>query len=300
MKIGVVLPMAESAAGGPPRYREIRDFALQAERGGLDSVWVFDHLLFRFPDQPTHGIWEAWTTLTAIAEATERVELGALVLCTAFRNPAVLAKMADALDEVSDGRLILGLGAGWHEPEFTAFGLPFDHVVSRFEEALSIIVPLLRTGEVDFTGEYSRAEACVSRPRGPRPGGPPILVGSFGPRMLRLTARFADAWNTCWLGEPGPLVERRAQLEEACRAEGRDPASIAVTVGVTVGFPDLAPLPDSLDEPGKAITGDAAAIAAGLRAFDDAGVDHAICALEPETPAALERFVEAVARVRAG
>jgi alkanesulfonate monooxygenase SsuD/methylene tetrahydromethanopterin reductase-like flavin-dependent oxidoreductase (luciferase family) len=300
MKVGVVVPMGETDAGEAPRYAEVRSFALQAEAQGFDSVWVFDHLLFRFPDKPTAGIWEAWTTLTALAEATERVEIGSVVFCTAFRNPAVLAKMADTLDEVSGGRLILGLGAGWHDPEFVAFGLPNDKLASRFEEALSIISPLLRAGEVDFAGEFYEARDCVLLPRGPRPAGPPILVASFGPRMLRLTARFADAWNTAWLGDPGPLAERRAGLEEACRAEGRDPAAIEVTVGVNVALPDLLPGPPTDDEVGKTLSGDTAAIAAGLRAFADAGVGHAICALEPNTPEALGRFAEALERFRAG
>ncbi len=212
MKIGIVLPISETDEGQMARYAELRAMALRAEADGFDSVWVYDHLLFRFPDNPTRGIWEAWTLLSALAEATERVELGALVLCTAFRNPALLAKMADTLDEVSGGRLILGLGAGWHRPEFDAFGLPFDHLVGRFEDALRIIHPLLRTGAVDFRGEYAQAPDCVSLPRSPRPDGPPILIGAFGPRMLRLTAQYADAWNTCWLGRPTKLAERRAAL----------------------------------------------------------------------------------------
>ena len=138
--------------------------------------------------------------LAALAEATTRIELGTLVMCTAFRNPALLAKMADAVDEVSAGRLILGLGAGWHEPEFRAFGYPFDHLASRFEDALRIIAPLVRGDAVDYQGAYERAVDCVSLPRGPRPEGPPILIGASRPRMLRLTAELADAWNTCWLG----------------------------------------------------------------------------------------------------
>ncbi len=300
MKVGVALPLAESEAGGQASYAEIRSLALQAEAAGFDSLWVFDHLLYRFPDKPTMGIWEAWTTLTAIAEATERVEIGALVLCTAFRNPAVLAKMADTLDEVSNGRLILGLGAGWHDPEFEAFGLANDRLASRFEEALSIICPLLRTGEVDFAGEFYAARECVSRPRGPRPNGPPILVASSGPRMLRLTARFADAWNTAWMGDPGPLAERRAGLEEACRAEDRDPATVEITVGVSVVYPELLAQPPSAEEQGKALSGDAATVAAGLRAFADAGVGHVMLALEPNTPEALGRFTEALELYRAG
>src|SRR3954453_8353745 len=147
MRGGVVMPIAGGdALDRAPSYADIRALARQAEAAGFDSIWVYDHLLFRFPEQPTGGIWEAWTLLAALAEATERVELGTIVLCVPFRNPAVLAKMADTLEEISGGRLILGLGAGWHQPEFDAFGIPFAHKVDRFEEALQIIAPLLREG----------------------------------------------------------------------------------------------------------------------------------------------------------
>lgn len=146
------------------------------------------------------GVWECWTVLAALAEATQRVEIGTLVLCNSLRNPAVLAKMATAIDEVSHGRLILGVGAGWNEPEYRAFGLPFDQRVDRFEEALQIIRPLLRDGHVDFTGRYYQAPNCEDLPRGPRADGPPLLVGSEGPRMLRLTAQYADLWNIGYMG----------------------------------------------------------------------------------------------------
>ncbi len=199
MKIGILLPTAETDNGNTLRYREIRDAALQLERDDFDSIWIVDHLLFQWEGQPRRGIWEGWSVLAAMAEATERIELGTLVMCTAFRNPALLAKMADAVDEVSDGRLILGLGAGWHEPEFNAFGYPFDHLASRFEDALRIIAPLVRSGAVNYQGAYERADDAVSLPRGPRPSGPPILIGASRSRMLRLTAELADAWNTCWL-----------------------------------------------------------------------------------------------------
>ena len=233
MKIGILLPVAETDDGTVPRYADIRGAALRAERDRFDSVWIADHLLFQWDGQ-WRGVWESWTLLSALAEATDRVELGSLVICTAFRNPGLLAKMADAIDEVSDGRFILGLGAGWHEPEFTAFGYPFDHLASRFEEALLITASLLRTGAADFQGTYERAVDCVSRPRGPRPGGPPILVGASRPRMLRLTAELADAWNTCWLGRGNELPEKLAPLHAACAEVGRDPATLEVTVGQIV------------------------------------------------------------------
>ncbi|HEX5690828.1 MAG TPA: LLM class flavin-dependent oxidoreductase, partial [Roseiflexaceae bacterium] len=236
MRIGVAIPIAEQLNGGAPSYAEIRALARQAEEADFDSIWLFDHLLFRRPNQSTAGIWECWTMLSALAEATNRVQLGTLVICTAFRNPAVLAKMADTLDAISGGRLILGLGAGWHEPEFDAFGIPFDHRVDRFEEALQIIVPLLRTGQVDFQGTYERAPNCELRPRGPRTHGPEILIGAGKPRMLRLTAQYADSWNTCWHGQPGAIATPFAAMVEACNDVGRDPATLGFTVGVNVAY----------------------------------------------------------------
>ena len=300
-----MLPMAEDAArGAPPPWREIRGLAVDAEAAGFDSVWVFDHLLFRRGDTPetreTAGIWEAWTLMAALAEATTRVELGAVVLATPFRNPAVLAKMAATLDEVSDGRLILGLGAGWHEPEFAAFGIPFDHLASRFEEALAIIAPLLREGRVDFRGTFYAAPDCELRPRGPRPAGPPIMVGASKPRMLRLTAAHADSWNTAWLGTPAKLAERRAGLEAACAEVGRDPASLEVTVGVTVGYPDLWPEERRADEidPERVLVGSPAEIAAGLRSYAEAGVGLAICMADPPSATSLGRLADALALYR--
>lgn len=294
MKIGIALPIAENDKGDQASYADVRTMALQAEETGFDSIWVFDHLLFRHGDQPTRGIWEAWTILAGLAEATERVELGTLVLCVPFRNPGLLAKMADALDEISGGRLILGIGAGWHKPEFDAFGYPFDHLASRFEDAVQIIQPLLATGEVDFEGEWSQAPNGVSRPRGPRPQGPPLLIASSGPRMLRLTARYATAWNTCWLGMPTRLDERRAALDAACAEVGRDPAEIETTVGVSVAYPDLDPTIEDADDEDRFLSGSAADIAAGLRAHDEAGVGHVIVNIAPNTPRALTRLADAL------
>jgi probable F420-dependent oxidoreductase len=298
MKVGVVVPLGGAEDHEMSRYADTRAFARQAEDAGFDSIWFFDHLLFRFPGQETDGIWEAWTFLSAIAEATERVELGTVVMCTPFRNPALLAKMAVTLDEVSDGRFILGLGAGWHKPEFDAFGFPFDARVARFEEALQIIRPLLKEGRVSFAGRYYRAVDCELIPRGPRAGGPPILIGSFGPRMLRLTARYADCWNTAWLGQAGQLAERRAALEAACREEGRDPGTLAVTVGVSVDY--TPPQPSDAETARRALTGSAEEVAAGLRGFADAGVEHAICSLTPTTLGSLERLSEALTIYRGG
>ena len=186
MKLGLMLQVGGGAleGGKTPRWPDLRDMALAAEAVGFDTLFVPDHLLFRqsptdnaiqveMPAGKTRGAWEAWTVLCALAAATSRIELGPFVACNSFRNPALLAKMAVTLDEVSDGRLVLGIGAGWHEPEYHAFGYPYDHRVGRFEEALQIIAPLLREGRVDFEGRYYQARDCEIAPRGPRPAGPP-------------------------------------------------------------------------------------------------------------------------------
>ncbi len=303
MEIGLILPLAEDPRlGRPPLWVETRCSAQLAEAAGFDAIWVYDHLLHRFPDRPQVGFREAWTTLTALAEATSRptLKVGAAVLCTAFRNPAVLAKMAVTLDEISSSRLILGLGAGWHEPEFRAIGASFDHRVSRFEDALRIIVPLLRTGRVDYAGHYAQAVEAELRPRGPRPHGPPVVIAAFGPRMLRLAATYADAWNTDWLGPLDTLATQLARVEAACRDVGRDPATLAITGGVTVAYPDLGPLPSWLTQPkeGQALTGSAESVAAGLTAYAQAGVSHALCSVYPHNEAAITRLGEAVARLR--
>ena len=281
-----------------PSYAEIRAVAVAAEAAGLDSVWVFDHLLFRF-DGETSGIHECWTILAAIAEATSRVELGTIVLCTGFRNAALLAKMAATLDHISGGRLILGIGAGWHDPEFEAFGYPTDHKVGRFEESLAVITGLIREGRADLDGRFMTARDAVLLP----PARPdlPILVAAKGPRMLEL-----DRPPRRRL-EPGLVrAARRAAGARSWRARGRPASASAatrrpstITVGVTVRYPAAtaadAPAPTS---PG--LSGTAEDIAAGLRAHEAAGAEHVIASLEPCTPETVAAFVEAVERFRAG
>jgi alkanesulfonate monooxygenase SsuD/methylene tetrahydromethanopterin reductase-like flavin-dependent oxidoreductase (luciferase family) len=178
---------------------------------------------------------------------------------------------AVSLDEVSAGRLILGLGAGWHDPEHVAFGYPLDNRVSRFEEAMQIIAPLLRTGEVDFHGRYHHAPDCAIDPRGPRPSGPPILIGADGPRMLRLTARFADMWNAHYLGDPSRLAEQRQRLDAACDDVGRDPATIETTVGEWITFDDLAPSPGPNV---NAVDGSVDAVVEMIGRYAELGVGH--------------------------
>jgi alkanesulfonate monooxygenase SsuD/methylene tetrahydromethanopterin reductase-like flavin-dependent oxidoreductase (luciferase family) len=214
------------------------------------------------------------------------------VLCNSFRHPAILAKMATTLDEVSQGRLILGIGAGWNEPEYQAFGLPFDHRVDRFEEAIQILKPLLKDGHVDFAGRYYEARNCEIVPRGPREAGPPLLSGGEGPRMLELTARYADLWNTGYMGQPDTMAVPLAKIAAACRAVGRDPATLGITALIGLWFPDLQPKrPSFLDTP---LTGTAPEIAAAMRGYAELGVQHIMFQCEPYGPEAVQRLTEAL------
>jgi alkanesulfonate monooxygenase SsuD/methylene tetrahydromethanopterin reductase-like flavin-dependent oxidoreductase (luciferase family) len=287
MKIGIVLDTVEgSLEGRTPTFRDLRAMAQVAEQVGLDSLWLADHLLYRFPGQDESAPWEALSMLSALAASTARITLGTLVVCTSFRPPALLAKMADALDEISGGRFILGLGAGWHQPEYEAFGYPFDHLASRFDEALQIIVPLLREGHVDFQGHYYQVHNCVLRPRGPSPAGPRLLIGAHRPRMLQLVAQYADAWNTAWHTDPAVVKERYEPLAQACAALGRDPAAIEITVGTEVR------LHEGGDDasPDRAISGSPEEIARRLQDFAGVGTSHLIVALDSVTSANIEQL----------
>jgi probable F420-dependent oxidoreductase len=293
MKVGLVLIIAEhKELRRAYSYQKTREIAQQSEEAGFDSLWLYDHMLYRGEDHPTIGIWECWTFLSALADATQRVELGTLVSCNSFRNPALLAKMAITLDEVSQGRLILGLGAGWNKPEYDAFGWPFDHRVSRFEEALQIIRPLLKEGRVDFEGKYYQVHDCEIRPLGPRPDGPPLMIGSFGKRMLNLTAKYADLWNTGYLGEVSTLTQPRNEMLAACREVGRNPDSLGVTAMIYVHYPKMIPLPEGLDNP--PLSGTPTQIARAMLAYERAGVEHVMFHLLPYKPQAIRKFEQAL------
>jgi probable F420-dependent oxidoreductase len=302
MKIGMVLPMNDADGPGASAWPRVRTLALLAEAGGLDSLWVYDHLIFRLPGQPEDGIHEAWTLLSATAAVTERAELGTIVLGSGFRPPALLAKMAATLDEVSNGRLILGLGTGWHEPEYDAFGYPFDHRAGRFEEALAIIGPLLKGERVTFHGRWHDVEDAVLIPPAPRharvPLRTPILIAAKGERMLRLAARHADAWNAAWFGFPNErFAERRAYLLAACQAEGRDPATLEVTVGLTIDSKTGSEV-GAGGRPGApdALPADIDTVARALDAWRDLGVGHVQADLRPADERTVGVLVAARAR----
>jgi probable F420-dependent oxidoreductase len=296
MKIGLELPVAERRARDDiPGWTDIHAMALRAEEVGFDSVWVEDHLLLRPEGQEPQGLWECWSIVAALAAVTSRIEIGTYVACTAFRNPALLAKMADTIDEISSGRLILGLGAGWNETDFTAFGFPFDHLASRFEEALTIIRTLLRDGHIDYAGEYYTARDCELRPRGPRPAGPPLLVGANGPRMLDITARLADAWNGA-SNTAAAYAPQRERVDAACVAAGRDPASLARTAAVLVDFTHGGGIPSSFN-PSRLppLSGTSDQIATTLRVLSAAGVSHAQITTIPMAIESIEQLAPVLA-----
>ena len=292
MKVGIVLPQApEDGAGGT--WAELSALARHAEAGGVDSLWLSDHFLYRPPEAPEVGYHEPWSLLAALAVATERVELGTLVLASSFRPAGLLAKMAATTDDIADGRLVLGLGCGWHEPEYRAFGYPFDHRVGRFEESLQVIVPLLRGERVTLAGRWTAVDDAVILP--PPRRSPAILIAAKGERMLRLTARFADAWQTAWFGLPDDRYRtRHDDLLAACLTEGRDPATLAVTVGIEVAATDGGDgevLPHAL--PLEADT-----LAFGFATWAALGVDHLQLALATATEASVDVVAEALRRFR--
>ena len=269
------------------RWAELREMALLAERIGLDSVWAGDHLLYRDDGKPTRGPWEVWSLLAALAAVTERVEIGPLVASTSFHNPAMLAKKAATIDEISGGRLILGLGAGWNRPDYEAYGFPYDHRVSRFEEAFTIIRELLATGRSDFHGTYHALDRGELLPRGPRAAGPLLLIGSTGERMLAITLPHVAAWNA-WGPSFGNSLEAylplRQQVDDACHRAGRDPSEVERTLALVVGFAGALGRGSAIaEEPFEPIAGDSATLAPTLRAFADAGVGHVQLVLDPIT-----------------
>lgn len=289
MRIGVTLPLADGDTPDrhTPTFAETLAFAARAEAAGLDSIWVFDHVVFRLPGEPDSGVREGWTTLAALAPVVPRVELGSLVMCSSFRNPALMAKMAATLDDLAGGRVILGLGSGWHDPEYEAFGWPVDHKVGRFAEDLEIAARLLKGERVTFSGTWRHVADAALVPAPERHV--PILVAAKGQRMLALTAAWADAWNTAWYGRVDERLRTRlAGLDAACAAAGRDPSTIRRTVGIRLHDPGTG----SADDP-SSLDAEAEPLATFFDELAGLGFDDAIIWSISKSVAALERIVEA-------
>jgi alkanesulfonate monooxygenase SsuD/methylene tetrahydromethanopterin reductase-like flavin-dependent oxidoreductase (luciferase family) len=284
------------------RWPEIIAMTRLGEQVGFDSVWVGDHLLYRDEVNGARGPWEAWTMLSGIAAATSRIAIGPLVACTSFHNPAMLAKMAGTVDEISGGRLILGLGAGWNETEYRAYGFPFDRRVARFAEAFTIIRSLLRDGKIDFAGEFYSARDCELVPR-PRPGGPPLMVGSIGERMLALTMPYVNSWNAwySWTGNrPSGVAPLREKVDAACVAAGRKPSEVERTVAVLVRLPGATGGREAdLTEEATPLEGSVEDIADGLRAYAREGIGHVQLVIDPITEASIEALAPVLERLDA-
>jgi alkanesulfonate monooxygenase SsuD/methylene tetrahydromethanopterin reductase-like flavin-dependent oxidoreductase (luciferase family) len=291
LRIGVQLPEVER----PVRFTEVMAMARAAEESGFASVWVGDHLLYReTAARSERGPFEAWTMLSALAAVTDRVELGPLVACAAFHPPAVLAKMAATIGEISSGRFVLGIGAGWNTEEFEAFGLPHHKLVGRFAEAFPIIRALLAGERVTASGRYASATDAVLLPAPPRV---PIMIGSNGPRMLSIALPHADAWNTWW-EDYGNTAEGfaslNARISTAAADAGREPSDILRSACALVMLDESAPERPIVPE-APPITGTPTQIAARLRELHEAGADDIILVLSPITEASIRTLAEAVA-----
>ena len=309
MRIGLINqlngnPDADKPA---PTWMSIHERAVIAELTGFDMFVFEDGLLYR-GEEATNGLWESMSVAAALAATTETIDLGQSVVNSPYRSPAITAKMAETIDEISGGRYILGIGAGnTPDSDYLAFGFPTDHRYSRFAEAIEIIHGLLKNGAVDFEGEYYSAQDAELVLRGPRPQGPPINVAAGGPKMLKLAARYGDAWNW-WSGNETleeattrlePIVEA---LDAACEAEGRDPAGLVRTLDLYTVIPgefeaeaEKAGLPVE-----KLITGSNDDIAAHLLAFGDLGFSEVRCDVWPKTPAAIEAMRPVVEALHSG
>lgn len=278
MSLGLMLPVREGTMGGEtPRFDDLVAMSKQARDVGFEALWFGDHLSYQ-QDGHTVGTWEAWTLMAAIANAVPEVQIGPLVTSTGYRNPGLIAKMTEMIDEISGGRFILGIGAGWAKPEYEQFGIPYSHRASRFEESIAIIHDLLRQGEASLDGEYWQAREAINEPRGPRSGGAPILVGSNGDRLVHSIARYADAWNSDWQQSPDDYPPLLAKLDAACEQIGRQPKSLIRTGSVR-------------------FTTDTSTdgIQRYLNAVRELGLKHLVVGLEPRTIDAVSWFGEQIA-----
>jgi alkanesulfonate monooxygenase SsuD/methylene tetrahydromethanopterin reductase-like flavin-dependent oxidoreductase (luciferase family) len=295
-EIGLVLPLNQQGPDrATPRWADLREMAVRAEAVGFDTVWTTDELLWRTRDGPPEGVWEGIAMAGAVAEATTHVAVGTWVLSALHRNPGIIAKAAETLDEISGGRFIFGLGAGHAWPgQANAFGLPERDIFARFEEALEIIIPLLRGGHADFEGRFHAAHDLPQRPVGPRPNGIPIMIGGNGPKGQRHAVRHADIYS-CYIEDHAHVDEaapRLASLDAICAELGRDPASIGRSVGLVVN-----PL-DPAGTRAHTISGSSTEIADAVRSFRDAGFTRLEIMLTPGTLEAFDALAPVVERVR--
>ncbi len=300
-EIGVVLASWRSTVDGTTvPWAETRALALKAEQIGFDALWIPDELLGRLvKDGPRYGFWDGVAVAAGLAAATSRIKIGTWVMSALHRNPGMIGKNAATIDAISNGRFVLGLGAGHAGSGAHAFGLPEDDIYDRFEESLEIIVPLLRTGRADFAGTYHVARDLEQLPPGPRPGAIPLLLAAHGQKGYRHAARHADIWS-CYATERSDVTElgpRVTAFEAACAEVGRDTSTVGRSAGVVV-----APLSNAGYQGGfgTAITGSAEQIADAFRTFQAAGFTQLEFLVEPQTLGALEAMVPVLDLLDAG
>jgi alkanesulfonate monooxygenase SsuD/methylene tetrahydromethanopterin reductase-like flavin-dependent oxidoreductase (luciferase family) len=297
LKIGVQLPEVEYEYDWP----QLKEMALVAEGIGLDSIWLGDHLMYRYSDgRPARGPFEVWSTMAALAAVTDRVQIGPLVASLGFHTPPMIAKKAATIDRISGGRFILGIGSGWNEDEYRGYGFPFDHRVSRFAEALTIIRELFATGACDFHGEHYAIDGARLFPTPVQPGGPPLMLGSFGPRMLQIALPHVRMWNA-WSHDYGNTREGLAALlatiDAACAGVGRDPATLVRTVCPLVrmtGGTGRATLYDGGEIMPPLDGTDPEALAGELTALAEMGISHTMLVLDPITAGSIAELEPAL------
>jgi alkanesulfonate monooxygenase SsuD/methylene tetrahydromethanopterin reductase-like flavin-dependent oxidoreductase (luciferase family) len=295
LDVGVQLPEAEREASWP----EYVAMARAAEQVGFDSIWMGDHLLYRDPGDPERGPWDAWSILAGLASVTDRVRLGPLVACLAFHPPGLLARMAATVNEIADGRLTLGVGAGWNEPEFRAFGLPFDQRASRFEESFEVLRRLLAGERVTVRGRFTETEDAVIYPQLAR--SPKLMIGSTGPRVLRASLPWVNSWNAWgpWCGnDPDGFTRASEEVSVLARGVGRNPGEVSRSICVYAEV-DVASGERAFEEDAPPLAGGAASIADGLRGFAEAGADEVILVLNVVTERSILALGETLAMLDA-
>lgn len=313
LRLGLVLPTWTT---GHLTYAEVRDVARAAAEVGFDALYASDHLLLPsnnaelkrragvdFPDDltvPLEGYLECFTVLTALAVDVPTLQLGSFVACTGYRNPGLLAKIAVTIDDISGGRLVLGVGAGDSRGEHETFGWPYDHPVGHFEESLQILKGLFHGETLDYDGAHYRLRGARLLPGGPRPQGPPLLIGTVNPRprMGRLVAQYADIWNG-WLAytdaSPESAATQLAIIERACQDHGRDPATLVATTAVRAAMPGSGYVPRPDERPLSGPPGEMAETLAGHARL---GISEVQVALTMEGVRGVEAFAGVIRELR--
>lgn len=281
------------------RWTEIRDLARAAGDAGLDSVWTEDHIQYQDRAGRWLAPWDAWTVLAGLAEATERIRIGTMVSPLSLRHPVLLARHAAAVQEISDGRLVLGIGLGHGEPEYRALGTTLEHRFGKFREAFEILLSALDSGTADARGRHFSVEEFRLLPR-PHLDRPTLMIGSDGPKTLRLTLPHVELWS--WDGfvdDPDEFAAASAAVDAICAEVGRDPAEVQRTAHLVVRLSNPEGLPiDPLPPHLRVIEGGADAIADRLEAFADAGADEVMLIIDPARPEAIEELASAIEPLR--